>query len=275
MVNPFYIDTTGATVLRINQEQGAGSQLQAGARAELIDSPVTKALSTFGGRIAAQTMQYMFKGRMDGLMNYAAFRPRAMQYVLESLLGEPSEATNKRVLDPAGGYSPVFYWLAQKYNNVSFIEVDIPKVIENKRRMLYPLGIPRNLRLRDGDLSNQHLHEIVTRRSDIMLTIGAYVTKAKFRELLDYLPHVMKSGAYLVASFPYLPGIDNFQQNSMIFSKIVTEPRGTIANEKVLHTIFRDTPFDLIESVCLSELAREREMPIPADIEIFAVAKLR
>lgn len=275
MVQPFYIDTTGAAVLGDNQTYGAGSQLQAGFRAKTMDSPITDALTTFGGRIAAQTMQYMFQGDLDGLLNYVAFRPFAMQHIIETLLEDPNEAAGMRILDPAGGYSPVFYWLAKKYAETAFIEIDIPKVIENKRRMLHPFGIPQNLRLRSTALSEHYLHSVLTDHCDVILALGAYVTQARYRELLDYLPQVLNTDGKIIAAFPYLPGIDNFQQNSMIFSKIVTQPVGALANERAIHTLFKDTPFEIVNIICLSELAAKMDAPMPADIEIIAVAQLR
>ncbi len=272
MVQPFYIDTTGASVLGRNQTYGAGSQLQAGARAEQIDTPLMRALSTFGGRIAAQTMQYMFRGDSKALLNYVAFRPEAMKYAVKQALGE--QAAKKIVLDPAGGYSPVFYTLAKKYKSTHFIEMDVPKLMSSKIRALTPLGIPANLHLRPVDLQEQHLHEIQPVSVDVMVTMGAYINHADYRSMLSYLQHTLNSQGYIIASFPYREGIENFQENSAVFSRIVTTPKGVVDSEKDIYTIFKGTDFTVTEIIKLSDLAKQQGKAIPADIELLAIAKL-
>lgn len=272
MVQPFYIDTTGAWVLGHNQKYGAGSILQAGARAELIPSPITQALSTFGGRVASQTMQYMFKGNLRAMLNYVALRPYALKFAIEQALGQ--DADEKIVLDPAGGHSPVFYWLAEENRNTHFIEMDTTKVIDNKKRVLKPLGIPSNLHLQNVDLMEQNLHEVQPVLVDVIVTLGAYVNHSDYRAMLRYLQNTLTPNGNIIVSFPYSRGIENFQENGSVFSRIVTTPKGVIKDEKDIYTIFKDTDFTVTEIIKLSDLAKAQNKPIPADIEIFAIAQL-
>lgn len=272
MVQPFYIDTTGAWVLGHNQKHGAGSILQAGARAELIATPLTQALSTFGGRVAAQTMQFMFKGNIQAMLNYVAFRPYAVKFAIEQALGK--NVKEKIVLDPAGGHSPVFYWLAEENKYTQFIEMDIPKVITNKKRVLKPLGIPPNLHLEAVDLSEKNLHEVQLASVDVIVTLGAYLSHAEYRSMLGYLRHTLKPDGHIIVAFPYREGIENFQENGTVFSRIVTTPKGVINEEKDIYTIFKDTDFSVVDIIKLSDLAKKQGKSIPADIELFAIAKL-
>lgn len=64
----------GELLLAKNQQKASdGATLQAGARAILIPSPITNALSTFTGRIAAQAMLVM--GVRQSRMNKGMLRP--------------------------------------------------------------------------------------------------------------------------------------------------------------------------------------------------------
>jgi|GEM_PF-2499308 len=271
MVKPFYVDTTGAWVLGYNQQHSAGSQLQAGARAELIQSPITDALSTFGGRIAARTMQYMYRGNVRSLLNYAAIRPYAIMEAIKVALGDSKR--DKVVLNPCGGYSPVFYWLAQEFKNVQFIEMDVEKVIREKKQAFQNFGIPSNLTLQAVDLGEHNLHDIQTERVDVLLTIGAYVTHPDFRDMLRYAMNVLKENGAVVASFPNKSGVENYLENSTVFSRIVTQPKGAVADESELPLVFRDTGLSLRHTIKLSELAKKYDKPEPADIEVVAIAR--
>src|SRR5690606_24303028 len=110
---PDEIYEKGIRALHFNQEVGIGSHLQAGARAQLIDTPLTKALSSRRGRMLARTMQYLFRGNIDALMNYAIMRPYAVMEAIKIALGKTPE--HKIVVDPAAGLSPVLYWMAQRF----------------------------------------------------------------------------------------------------------------------------------------------------------------
>ncbi|MGJ3239361.1 MAG: hypothetical protein ACFE0Q_11695 [Anaerolineae bacterium] len=272
MVEPFYIDTSGAWVLGHNQQQGAGSHLQAGARAELIPSPITRALSTFGGRIAAQTMQYMFRGSVEPLLNYVAFRPYALMEAIRFALGE--HPRDKIVLDPASGYSPVYYWLAQQLPHTQFIEMDQEKMIDGKHKALDPFGIAQNLGFHAVDLSTTPLHTVQSNPVDVMVLLGAYVDHGAYADLLRYVPHLLKQDGYIVSIFPNKEGIENFQENSAIFSRIVSEPRGAVNDLSEIITLFKESEFKLKRVISLSELADKHHKPVPADVELIAIARL-
>ena len=270
MVKPFYVDTTGAWVLGHNQENGEGSQLQAGARAELIPSAITEALSTFGGRLAAQTMQYMYRGNVKGLLNYAAFRPYAMMEAIKSAIGDSKQG--KTVLNPAGGYSPVFYWLAKELTETNFIEIDVAKTIDFKKQALAPYGIPANLEFQAVDLKTSHLHEILTGNVDVIIVPGAYVSHNDYRDMLRYIKNVLKDDGCVIASFPDKSGIEFFVENSTVFSRIVSNPKGAIENASEFPAIFKDTGFKVKRVIKLSELAKKYGKPVPTDIEVIAIA---
>ncbi|HEX2619181.1 MAG TPA: hypothetical protein VHL11_03510, partial [Phototrophicaceae bacterium] len=91
----------GAWVLGHNQKQGT-STIQAGARAILIPSDLTRALSSIKGRVAAQTVLMM--GGAGKVINYASIRPYAINEVIKRVMSK--DVAHPLIIDPAAGYSP-------------------------------------------------------------------------------------------------------------------------------------------------------------------------
>jgi hypothetical protein len=264
-------DLKGAWVLGHNQQQ-SGSELQAGARADLIPSPITKALSSFKGRVAAKTMRLMFSGQLEPLLNYAALRPYAEMEAIRMALGD--NPANKLVLDPAAGFAPQFFWLAQELSETRFLELDRLTSIEEKRYLLHPFGIPENLRLKAADLSTIPLHEVLNERVDAVLSIGAYVKHRDYGAMLEYLKRVLKHDGKVIGSFPFAPGVENLSQNSALFRRVAGSPEGIVYSEAQLKTIFENAGYELEAILKFSDLAKKWDKPMPADIEIIAIARV-
>ena len=127
--------------------------------------------------------------------------------------------------------------------------------------------------MRPVDLKLQRLHEAQTKTVDVLVTVGAYITHDEFRDLLKYLAYLIAAEGYLIVPFPYAPGIDNFTDNSFVFSNIITTPKGAIHNRDDIATIFKDTDFELTQTIKLSDLAKDLRKPMPADIEMIALAR--
>ena len=271
MIIPDFIAKKGLRILQFNQEVGVGSHLQAGARAERIASPITRALGTKRGLMMARVAKILFRGNIEALLNYAAIRPYALMEAVRIVLGDNPE--HKTIVDPAAGYSPDFYWLAQEYPDTSFVEFDIHEVIEFKRAAFYPHGIPSNLRLRPIDLSRQELHQVQTERVDAMVILGAYVSHKDFQDALTYLDYMIQDKGYLIIPFPYKPGIDNFTDNSFIFTKLVSTPAGALNKASDLEKIFEGTNFSLQQTIKLSDFAEREGRATPADIELIAIVQ--
>ena len=265
------LDLKGSWVLGHNQAQG-GSELQAGARADLIPSPITKALSSFKGRVAAKTMRFMFSGSLEPLLNYAALRPFAEMEAVRLALG--AKPADKLVLDPAAGFAPQFYWLAQEFPQTRFMELDPLRSIEEKRYLLHPFGIPENLRLKAADLSVIPLDEVLSERADVIMALGAYVKHSAYQDLLHYLKDVLKHDGRVIGSFPFAPAVENLSQNSAIFRRVAGDPAGIVHSEAQLRGIFEKAGYEIEAILKFSELAKKWDKPTPADIEIIVVARV-
>lgn len=264
------IDTTGSWVFGHTQKQG-GSVLQAGGRAILTPSKVTLALSTMKGRMSARTMLAM--GVNKQLMNYAAFRPYAMNEAVKRHL--PKDVSFPTIVDPAGGYGPQFLWLADAYPNVQCIEIDKPEIIADKQKRLKDIPLPQNLKFIEADLEATHIHEVLAEQTvHVMIALAAYVPSYVFTQLLNYLKQFMPTGASVVASFPYASGVENLAQDSLLFRKLAGEPDGMIEKTSEVEVMFENAGYQSVTFYKFSELAEELGKPTPADIEIIAVGTL-
>jgi hypothetical protein len=256
------------TILGHTQRQG-GSELQAGGRALLNPSDMTFALSSMKGRMAARTM--MALGVNQSLMNYVGFRPHAVMEVIRRVT--PTDTQDAVVVDPAGGYSPQFIWLAESMPHVQFIEMDQPKTVDDKLQRLKNIPVPSNVTITAANLGVTPLHEALNgQRVDVVIALAAYAPSARFVELLRYLrKFVLKESGKIVAPFPYKPGVVDLAKNSQVFRKVAGNPVGMVEDIDEIRQIFRKADYPQVEIFKFSDLARDLNKPIPADIEIIAV----
>jgi hypothetical protein len=265
-------DLTGAWVLGHNQREGA-SEMYAGARAQLMPSRLTDSLSTLNGRIAARTM-LLIANTLDGkVANYAAFRSEGMMEAVRRVLRRvptPSPV----VVNPQSGYSATSIWLGQELAHVHFIDIDSPEVIADKQKRLIGYTLPDNLLYKGVDLSTTPLHEALRGlRPDIVETIAAFCSPDDFAHLLRYLRHVMVDGGWVIAAFPYAPGIENLSRNLTLFQRFAGKPRGIVDKLDNIHRIMDVAGYRHVEILKLSEMAEELGKPVPADIEVIAIAQ--
>lgn len=259
----------GSWVLGHTQSQ-SGSVLQAGVRALVTNTPITMALSSMQGRMMARTMMAM--GVDEALFTYSGFRPYAINEVIKREL--PSTVESPLLVDPASGFSPQYYWLAQALPNAHCIEMDLPKNMQVKRQSLRGFDLPSNLELLDVDLTTQSLQEVLgERKAHAFIALAAYVKSSSFVELLTYLHQVIADDGFVVASFPYAPGFDNLMHTLSVFRRLVTKPIGLVQHEEEIMGIFDKAGYSKVTFYKLSDLAEEMGKPRPADVEIIAIAR--
>jgi len=259
----------GAWVLGHNQQQG-GSVLQAGGRALLIQSELTQALSTLRGRLGARAM--MAAGMHRGIMNYTAFRPKAMMEVIRRVM--MATVATPTVLDPAAGYSPQMIWMAQEMPYAQFIEVDSPDVAADKLIRLSRFNLPDNHNILGVDLNERDLDSVLKgNQVDVIIAIGAYVDPVAFVNYLDYLRRFLTKTGKIISALPYGPAIDEVKAHSAIFRRFGGELAGTVHSLDEIRTRLDRADFQHISTYRLSELARDLDHPIPADLEVLTVAQ--
>ena len=259
----------GHWVLGHTQKQ-SGSAFQSGIRAVVTPSEITQALSTMQGRIMARTM--LATGISEKLFTYSGFRPYAANEVIRRVL--PENSTEHIIVDPASGYNPQFYRLAQERPNTQFIEIDRPVTINDKEKRLKAHNIPQNLTFIPADLSETTLDSVLgERKADLIITVAAYVTMTDFEKLLAYLPTVLKDDGIVLTAFPYAQGVENITQTLSLFKRVVTKPIGIVQHADEVINMFERAGYRDIKIHWLSKLAEEMGKPIPADAELFVTAR--
>lgn len=265
-------DSTGAWVLGYNQRESA-SEMFAGARAQLLPSRLTEALSPLNGRIAARTMLLIANAIDDKIANYAAFRSFGlMEATRRVLMRVPS--LSPVVVNPQAGYSPASIWLAEEMSHVYCIDIDTPETIDDKQQRLSWYNLPENLSMKGVDLLATPLHEALRGlRPDVVIAFGAFCSPDDFAHLLRYLRQVMVDGGWVIAPFPYAPGIDNLSRNLTLFQRFAGKPRGIVESEAYIHRILDVAGYHNIEIMKMSQLAKDLNKPTPADVEVIAIAQ--
>ena len=269
---PSSYDLTGAWVLGHTQRESA-SEMFAGARAQLLPTRLTESLSTLNGRIAARTMLLLANAPDDKVSNYAAFRSEGVMEATRLVLRRVP-TLSPVVVNPHIGYSPASIWLAQEMPHVYFIDIDTPETMRDKQARLSWCTLPENLSMKGVDLSTTPLHEALRGfRPDIVVALGAFCSPDDFAHLLRYLRNVMVDGGWVIAPFPYAPGIENLSRNLTLFQRFAGKPRGIVENEDYIQRIMDVAGYHHIEILKLSRLAEDLNKPIPADIEVIAIAQ--
>ncbi|MDQ7025332.1 MAG: hypothetical protein Q9P44_07205 [Anaerolineae bacterium] len=265
-------DLTGAWVLGHNQRVTA-SELFAGARAQLLPSRLTEALSTLNGRISARTMLLLANTIDDTVANYASFRSSGIIEATRRVLHRVP-TLSPVVVNPQTGYSATSIWMAEEMPHVYFIDIDTPETIADKQKRLSWYHLPQNLSLKGVGLSTTPLHEALRGfRPDVIEAIAAFCTADDFAHLLRYLRHVLVEGGWVIAPFPYAPGIENLSRNLTLFQRFAGKPRGVVESFDNIYRIMEVAGYHNIEILKLSDLAQDLDKPIPADIEVIAIAQ--
>jgi hypothetical protein len=269
-----FTEFSGAWVLGHNQLQ-SGSEMQAGARAQLLPSPVTQALSTIRGRIASRTVAMLFYGRMMGIMNYVALRPFAMMDAVRTALADCPEP-HPLVIDPAAGYSSQLIWQAEEMPDLQCLEIDLPAIIQDKRIRLQSIDLPPNFTMLEADLSQVRLHEVLgEQRASVIMVPGSYVNHDDYRDLLGYLRHVLTPTGKVISTFADARGVENLRANSALFARFGGNISGFVHEDQDIYRIFEQANYQILNIMKLSEIAVKLRKPLPADIEILVISQPR
>lgn len=259
-------------VLGITQEQ-RGSELQAGARAELIPSPVTYALSSITGRVLAKLFLRM--GAPKTLQNYAALRPFAMMEAVRRAL--PPGKAYAKVLDPFAGYTPAYLWLAEEMPQTIFYEADLPSVLTDKQRRLKTannVAIPPNLFFKPAQWKTDTLEKVLdNQKMDVIVFDSAYLSHDDLVQLLQVFAANLTPQGAIVSLVPWSPGIRELAQASRMFRMQVGDYAGSVETVAEIRTIYQQTVFHDVNVMMLTEMADHLDKPAPANVEVVVIAR--
>lgn len=266
----FDSETSADNLLGRGQNQRS-SELQAGARAQLIPSPVTLALSSTAGRTISRIFMAL---QENSLTSYVILRPHAQLHLIRKAVAEHQEPV---VLDPICGYSPVGIWTAEAMPHARIIEMDAPRIVTDKHTRLQQAShvqVPPNIQWLPADLRRMGLRDVLGgQMMDLIIAQGAYLHRADFVRLLRSLRQNLKPDGFILGHLPWGPGIEKLKEASRLFRMQVGELPGMVKSEDEIHDIFQTAGFSKISIFTLAQLAQELHFGTPADVENFILAQ--
>lgn len=251
------------------------AEFYAGAYAEVIPSPLTYALSSFQGRLMSRTVNMLFLGHLEPILRYHAVRPYSLMAAIRRAIPDSSDV-RPLVVDPQPGFNTHFYWLAQEMPHVDFLELDYPELVQKKRDRLRGFPIPPNLQIEAVDYATVSLHEALgTRRASVMVASAMQTPLPTFARVLEYLREMLTADGIVVGCFPLSRGVEHLHRNLKMASRFVGDVPGMIDDEQQIIDLFGNSSYDLKKICTLEETAMRMGKAIPAEVEVFAIGKLR
>lgn len=261
-----------AKLLGFTQEQ-RGSELQAAARAELIPTPETRALSSRIGRVFAKLARRV--GISQELQNYFAFRPFGMMEMLKR--GIPAGCPQPHILDPLGGYTPQMLWLARDLPHARVYEIDLPDVIQDKAKRLRnakDVVIPPNLTWYGANLYERSLSEVLKgQKMHVIIGMGAFLTPPEYVRLLHYLGENLTPDGAIVGNLPWKPGMTALAESSLLYRVQVGPLPGATDDLNQVRGMFYEAGFYDVSFTNYVELAQALRQPTPANLELLILAR--
>jgi Leucine carboxyl methyltransferase len=250
-------------------------EMFAGARAQVIQSPLVEALSSFQGRLMASSVNMLFHGPLAGILHYHAVRPYCLMEAVRCALKDCTDV-RPLVVDVHANYTTHMIWLAEEMPHVDFLELDLPHVIEQKRHRLHQFNLPANLRMQGIDLSEKKLNDALEGRPvSVILAMGSQITHSDYASLLRYLSGFLAENGKIVAGFPTSRGIQNLKRNFHVLDRFVGNLPGMVESEQQVVDLFNQSEYELVTFCRLAQVASRLKKPTPSEVEIIAVARPR
>lgn len=245
-------------------QESSGSEVQAGARAELWPTPLTLALASFRGRAMGRTM---IAAANTGAINFTRLRiPMLHQAILQTL---PAENEAPTIVITAVGFSPLGFMLAEALTKAAIIEVDLPEVLRQRQRRLRraQIEIPTNLRMIPAILREQPLAEVLNgQQVDIINFTGAYFTPDQLQHVLGYLRPLLNENGACVYYLPWEPAIRANMAASRFFMNIIGKVPGVIKNEAAASSVCQSAGYSPAQ--LLFPTALKHSLPGEADTDL-------
>lgn len=266
-------DTT--IIMKGYRPERRSSELQAGARAELIDSPVTKALAGVRGRLLA----LMLFGRRppEELKNYITLRIPAISYVLKQAL--PSGVKHPLVVEFHAAFSPLGIFLTKEIPHIDYWEIDIPEVIKEKKQRLKNAGelvsVPPNLVFKPVDLGDTRLSYVFgSRKADIITVSGAYTPPDQFAKFLVFARQHLSNQGAVVVTLPWEAGINAVASLKRFYLSQIGNSYNNMKSDEAIKTLFIEAGYSDIQISHLSTIAKTLGQAEPIELEVIITARV-
>lgn len=272
--NPSTQSPTREEALTLGLTQNtSGSEFQAGMRAELTPSPLTRALTSMRSQIVAQTLITLLRYREA--MHFVSARIPMLQEVIRR--GIPPHQTAPVIVDPAAGFSAVSIELAQKMPRAVFVDLDLPEVMRTRLSRLQKanLALSPNIKSMEANLNQTPLGEMLENQPiDVVNFTGAYFTPDQLQMTLRYLHSLLGPGGAAVCYLPWMPGVNEIKFAARFFKKQVGEYPGMMHSAEQIHQLFSAAGYRDVTIFYPTTLAEELRLPTPIlDIEVLALGR--
>ncbi|MEO8609202.1 MAG: class I SAM-dependent methyltransferase [Chloroflexota bacterium] len=249
------------------------AELVAGARAILMNTPETMALSKMSGRIVSR-----FLSDIDRKINVMWFFPARMM-AIESLTKErfPEDKPGLLFVDVASGFSPRGLHMAQQYPSAKVIEIDLPEVVAEKQRRLQKgnIAIPPNLSWIGTDLGKANLSDVLEgRKADLITCEGLtlYLTQVENTRLFNQISSSLKAGGVMMVEIYFKDKLQHLRQNpnvnsvaSFVFRMVGSVP-GIMPNLETATTLMTEAGLAEIVDQPVTALMEIMGQPAPLDV---------
>jgi hypothetical protein len=254
-------------------QESRGSDLQAGARAELCPSPLTLALGSMMGRIAAQTMIYLVNSQ--AAVNFTAARiPLSQAAMIRAI---PAGREQPILADIATAYSPLSVQLAHALPHATIVEMDRPDVIRKRMQRLQRgnIDMPANLRTFSADLRHVPLEQAFEGlRPDVIEITGAYLNPAQLTRISEHVCDVLTPGGALICYLPWRAGLAEVQTAMRFFKRQVSDMPGAMSSERAIIDTFTEAGFVAVRIDYPSQLAETLGVKTPVlDVEVLVTCR--
>ncbi|MFN8374764.1 MAG: hypothetical protein U0694_18030 [Anaerolineae bacterium] len=262
-----------ALIIKRTQEQ-RGSELQAGARAELAPSSLNMALSSLAGRLSARTMIKLFG--VPAALNFITARIDLLAAVMKRSV--PPMIFSPLLVDLNAGFSPLGLALARDLPSARVIELDTPEVIHERERRLRrarAVALPPNLATIAVDLEQTPLiRALLGQRADVMTLTGGYMTHDELLQVVTYLMGVLTPTGSLVVYLPWQEGIARMRYGVRLFKRQVGELPGAFEHADQIQALFRRAGYSQVTLHYPNQLATALGLPTPLlDLEVLVQAR--
>lgn len=249
------------------------AELVAGARAVLMNTPETIALSKMSGRIVSR-----FLSDIDRSLNVMWFFPARIM-AIEALTKRlfPDDQPDRLFVDVAAGFSPRGLHLAQQYPQAQVIEVDLPEVIVEKKKRLEKgrITIPINLHWIAADLGKDNLSEVLNGRKADMITaegLTLYLTPTENARLFRQISSCLKPEGAMMVEVYFKDKLQHLRQNANVNSvasfviRIVGNIPGLVPNMETVRKLMTEAGLGEIVDYPVTNLMDELGQPKPLDV---------
>lgn len=252
-----------------------GAEILAGLRAELLPSPVTQALTRFGGQVTARLIMKMEKNKAS--LNFVAAR---LEGITELVRRSLPQSDHLVLVDIAAGFSPRGWQLAQKFPQARVIEVDLPDVVRDKQTRLQKakaVTFPANLEWRDADLGVTPLVDVLDgEKVDVISAEGlnAYFKAEDITRIAAQIRACLKPGGVYISDIPWTTGMHEAMVATRFFSRQAGVYKGVMDSAETMEKLMLNAGYAEAKVYRPSVIAAEIGLPTPVlDFSFFVVAR--